>query len=311
MMNHDKSANETVILAGAGGGYDIFGALPIYHKLVKFSKIILVNYSFTELDLVKKYAEEIMPYLYKISNNQNIILDNDDYFPEFKLAKELGNSSMYLFVDYPTCQSMINGYNKIIELEGNNNTIDAIYLVDGGCDILLKGTENCGLASFVEDMMHLKAVSYLKNINKKVVCAIGVNIDIAHGVTQLELDKRLDELKNQKILLDKWIFDKYDTAVKFYYDVFMKSDPQNSIVQSLICAAVDGFTECYTPTYLKSRIKENIVPLTVQTKTMHFFNLEELAKTIIYLDIIQLDDSADEVDKNVEIFLLEKYGIQI
>ena len=44
--------NKTVIISGCGGGYDIFGGLPLYFEIMKTAKkIILVNFSFIDLNI--------------------------------------------------------------------------------------------------------------------------------------------------------------------------------------------------------------------------------------------------------------------
>ena len=52
-------------------------------------------------------------------------------------------------------------------------------MVDGGCDVLLSGNE-CKLGTPVEDMMHIKAISFFSEL-KLFVCAIGMNCDVGKG----------------------------------------------------------------------------------------------------------------------------------
>jgi len=39
--------DKTVLLAGAGGGWDVFGALPLAHELRRTCRVVLANYSST------------------------------------------------------------------------------------------------------------------------------------------------------------------------------------------------------------------------------------------------------------------------
>ena len=84
-------------------------------------------------------------------------------------------------------------YKKILKVP-----IDIFYLVDCGCDFILNGSET-NLATFVEDIMHLKAISELSNINKLFVCANGLNVDCGDGVLENELSDRIEYLKRKNI----------------------------------------------------------------------------------------------------------------
>jgi hypothetical protein len=85
-----SSTSTSVLLLGAGGGYDIFGALYLYDLLKKSNQTVhLANYSFTDrLDEVKN-TTSITPYIYKINPDSEATHPAHDYFPELWLAKTL------------------------------------------------------------------------------------------------------------------------------------------------------------------------------------------------------------------------------
>lgn len=72
--------------------------------------------------------------------------------------------------------------------------LDAIVLVDGGTDILMRGDED-GLGTPAEDMTSLAAVAGLVNIRAKLVASIGFGIDAYHGVNHVQVLENLADLE--------------------------------------------------------------------------------------------------------------------
>ncbi|HLA43290.1 MAG TPA: hypothetical protein VJZ27_07640, partial [Aggregatilineales bacterium] len=49
------SERKHILISGAGGGFDVFAGLPLYHALRERGKnVFLSNYSFSPLDLVPR-----------------------------------------------------------------------------------------------------------------------------------------------------------------------------------------------------------------------------------------------------------------
>lgn len=298
-MDISKFKDKTVIFAGCGGGYDIFGCLPLYFQIVNIAKkLILTNFSFTDTYNTDLYSVEILPKFRIFNPDKNKQIDSKVYCPEFRLATEL-NVPVYGFSDYPTCQQIINSYNYLISKE----QIDIIYLVDGGCDVILTGNER-ELGTPVEDMMHLRAITDL-HISEKYIMTIGTNIDVGDGVIQEDLDLRIAHLKRLNILISTSDLNIKNDYVKQYYDIVMRSEPESTIVHSMIAAAIDGNRGYYVPKHLLDRITESLVPLTDQTSCIFIFKLVEIARSIIYLDKIELDMDSDTVDD-----IISKYTVK-
>lgn len=284
-----------IIISGAGGGYDIFGGMLIYNNFKK-EEIILSNLSFTSTNILdnlvkSRKIEEICYKCYKIYPGN--YAENIEYFPEYKLANKL-NHIVYAICSYEYTSEIKNFYDKILSIY----KIDSIYLIDGGCDILLKGNEGF-LGTPVEDMMHLKAVTDL-NINNKYVYAIGMNVDCGNDVIESELIKRIHELENIKIICDKIILDMNQENVNFYLDTFLDCDPENSLVHCFIYESLINNYGCKIPS-LTNKIKENkLVNISELTKTFIKCDLLKLADSIIYLNDIKDDMNSDEVDNMID-----------
>src|ERR1051325_6965281 len=81
----DKAQN--ILIAGAGGGFDVFCGLPLYFWLKKAGKTVhLANLSFTELGYCE--GETPIPSLLKVTAETSGPVN---YFPEVHLARWLSD----------------------------------------------------------------------------------------------------------------------------------------------------------------------------------------------------------------------------
>ena len=288
----DSCKGKNVLISGCGGGCDVFGAVVPWAKLRTTAKsVTLLNLTFTQLQVLKATAEEVGPAVFKVHPTVKIPTIGDTYYPEALLAKEIG-VPVYALAKSVTIETLTKSYELLIAKEfpdQTKNKPDTLILFDGGCDAFLTGEET-GLATPVEDMMHIKSVLSL-DIPTKRLLAIGANVDCGHGVVQEELDRRLADtaasgtmLFSQLLSLPSADGKKEDTyGAQLYHDVVMKCDPVRTIVQSLVCAALEGHRGLYTPKHLVRRIRENMVPITDQTCTLFGFDLEKVAAEVRYL----------------------------
>ena len=166
---------QRILVAGAGGGFDIYAGLPIVHRLQSLGKqVFLANLSFTYLRGTS--AQELHPCLFAVTEST---AGEDTYFPERILARFMANkigheTPIYAFENVGG-KPVREAYHYLRD----RLDLDAIVLVDGGTDILLRGDEaNLGTPS--EDMVSLAAVNDLDVATRMVVC-VGFGIDTYHG----------------------------------------------------------------------------------------------------------------------------------
>lgn len=165
-----------VLIAGAGGGFDVFAGLPLAVALWDQGvEVHLANLSFTPLELVDLDCWAA-PHVALIRPET---VGPDDYFPERVLARWLAAqdlpSDVYAFPKVGV-QPIRAAYRHLVDRLG----LDAIVLVDGGTDILMRGDE-AGLGTPVEDITSLAAVAAL-DVPVKLVTCLGFGIDSYHGV---------------------------------------------------------------------------------------------------------------------------------
>lgn len=166
---------QRILVAGAGGGFDVYAGLPIYARLRGLGKdVVLANLSFTYLGGTN--SRQITPGLYLVEPETS---GEDGYFPERTLARFLANRgdrvSIYAFEKLGVVQ-VREGYAHLVRSLG----LDAIVLVDGGTDLLLRGDEQ-NLGTPEEDMTSLAAVASV-DVPTRIVACVGFGVDTFHGV---------------------------------------------------------------------------------------------------------------------------------
>lgn len=290
-----------ILLAGCGGGYDVFGVIPLYLKFKNDNTIFISSLSFTSMDTLTACdcVSKINDNLYVVDANLNKIYQDFIYFPEYYLSREL-NVNVYIIIVDSTIDQIRNAYMSI------SSEFDEIYLVDAGCDSLLSGKES-ELASYVEDMMNLKAIETI-SCPHKYVCAIGLNCDCGHGVVEVELIDRLAYLRDTNIIVGQRAWSLNDLDIKMYVEICSKSNLTNTIVHSLVIARLYGKAGYYTPDHLTYRLTNNKVNLSDLTTLFITCDYDRLQKTIIYFDGLAGSFDRDQTDDYVTEFVSKLDG---
>ncbi|MET8698993.1 DUF1152 domain-containing protein [Kitasatospora sp. NPDC004723] len=170
-------AAERILIAGAGGGFDVYAGLPLALALRAAGKEVhLANLSFSALDALPADLWQ-EPDLALIGPDTPA---TEGYFPERTLARWLRLHGMPDAVwAFPKTgvRPLRAAYRALTGRLG----IDAVLLVDGGTDILMRGDE-AGLGTPEEDMASLAAVAGLTEVPERLVACLGFGIDAYHGV---------------------------------------------------------------------------------------------------------------------------------
>ncbi len=171
--------SQSILIAGAGGGFDVFCGLPIYFTLREMGKMVhLANYSFTNLDIVSHYCQTtILEDSYLVGAQAGVPSDfNLSYYPEGYLSrwfKTQQNEDITIWMfDRTGAKTLIHLYQILID----HLKIDAIVLIDGGIDSLTRGDET-GAGTFLEDAISLCAIDTL-NISTKILACLGFGAEL-------------------------------------------------------------------------------------------------------------------------------------
>src|SRR6266404_7909043 len=124
----------TVLLAGAGGGFDIFAGLPLYFWLRGRGKTVhLANLSFTEIGFCE--GERPVPSLLRVLPDTQ---GPTNYFPEVHLARwlaEHAHATPIYAIERAGARRVLSAYEWLV----STLKPDALILIDGGMDSLMRG----------------------------------------------------------------------------------------------------------------------------------------------------------------------------
>ncbi len=228
---------KTVLLAGAGGGFDIFSGLPLFFGLRGLGKTVhLANLSFSRL-----YASDgkrMGTGLVEITAQTKGF---ERYFPELHLARwlaEQGEPDTIYGIDREGVRPVTAAYRTLNE----KLKPDAVILIDGGTDSLMRGYE-AGLGTPQEDIASISAVHSLDVPIKLLVC-LGFGVDTYHGVCHAQFLEAVADLTRQDAFLGMWSLTRDMPEVRRYIEAvdhvngIMSDHP--SIVSSSIVSAVEG-----------------------------------------------------------------------
>jgi hypothetical protein len=287
----------SVLIAGAGGGFDVYAGLPLalalWHSGVQ---VHLANLSFSELELLDRDS-------WPAENVAAVTPDStspDWYFPERTLARWLAAhelpSTVYAFPPLGV-QPLRAAYQYLME----RLSIDALVLVDGGTDILLRGDES-DLGTPVEDITSLAAATRL-DVAVKLVTCLGFGIDAYHGVNHVQVLENIAALDRDGGYLGALSIPGASREAALYRDAVadaQSATPQRpSIVNGQIAAATTGAFGNVQFTQRTSGSTLFVNPLMAVYFTV---DLDKLAARCLYLDRIENTYGRRQVIGRIEAF---------
>ena len=286
---------QRILVAGAGGGFDVYAGLPLVFALRAMGKQVhLANLSFSNLDGLD-IDDWLEPSLAAITPDS---LGGEGYFPERTLARWLAAQGLPAVVHaFPRTgvQPLRAAYTSLVQ----RLDLDAIVLVDGGTDILMRGDES-GLGTPEEDMASLAAVAGLSGIDRLVVC-LGFGIDSFHGVSHVDVLENLAALQREGGYLGALSIPPDSPEAAAYLDAVAHAHGSTplrpSIVNGQIAAAVRGeFGDVHVTT--RTTGSELFVnPLMAVYFTV---DLLCLARNVKYLDQLEHTRTSTEIAYAIE-----------
>ena len=288
-------APNRILLAGAGGGYDIFTGLALYFALKAAGKEVhLANLSFAPI--YASSGKRVGPGVVEIDGS---VADEMTYFPELYLSrwlKEQGEADTIYCIDRSGAKPVARSYEFLNELLQP----EAIILIDGGTDSLMRGDEP-KLGTPQEDIASIAAVHRLDVPTKLLIC-LGFGIDHFHGVCHHYVLEAMADLIKADGYLGAWSLTKDMPEVALYKDacryVFDKMFNDPSIVNSSILSAIDGEFGDYHATY---RTRNSRLYINTLMSIYWCFKVDAVAERNLYLDRIgetnMFEDLSEEIWK--------------
>lgn len=287
---------DRILIAGAGGGFDIFAGLPLYFALRAMGKeVALANLSFTYLGATD--APLLMPGLARVTPSVN---GSDGYFPEKRLAEWLEQNhhpaTVYAF-EHVGVRPLRAAYARLVsELD-----LQAIVLVDGGTDILMRGDEE-GLGTPEEDMTSLAAVSGLERV-QTFVASVGFGIDAFHGVRHTQVLQNIAALERAGGYLGAFSISPSSPEGSAFLSAVAwaqeRTPARPSIVNGCIAAAVQGRFGDVQFTRRTEGSELFVNPL----MSIYFtFDLRTLAQQSLYLPLLENTETIHGVTAQIRAF---------
>ncbi len=177
---HLLQDKDNILISGAGGGFDIFAGLPLYFTLKDMGKTVhLANYSFTDFAITKVLSDphiEIPDVLLSVTGE---VKDDFMYYPEGHLGEWLAQNNdhtpVWLIRSHGT-PLVEKAFERLVQMFN----IDALILVDGGVDSIMRGDEHHP-GSLLEDTITLAAVENI-DIPVKLLACLGFGSEVEEGV---------------------------------------------------------------------------------------------------------------------------------
>ncbi len=287
----------SVLIAGAGGGFDVFAGLPIALALAEAGKrVSLANLSFTNLQ--ETSATWIAPHLALVTPES---FGEEHYFPERALACWLAArglpAEVYAF-DKVGVRPMRDAYQALCQ----KIEPDAIVLVDGGTDILMFGDE-AGLGTPQEDMTSLAAVLALEHVPARLVACIGFGVDAYHGVCHAHFLENVATLERDGAYLGAFSLPRSSREGEAFLDAveFAKqmTPRRPSIVNGSIAGAVAGE---FGDAQFTTRTTGSELFINPLMGIYFAFDLPGLARRSLYLERLHDTETAFDVTLRIEAF---------
>ncbi len=285
-----------VVLAGAGGGYDVFAAVPLAIALqARGQRVSFANLSFTALGAVQ--GRRVHQHVVEVKADT---LGPADYFPEVLLARWLsarrGGEPVFAF-----SKTGVRPLREAWRALQAELAFDAVVLVDGGTDILMRGDE-AGLGTPTEDLSSVAAVHALDVPTKLVVC-IGFGVDRYHGVCHAHFLENVAALAKAGAYLGVTALVPQMAEAIAYLELVefatQVSRASASIVNLSIASAVEGRFGDVQRTPRTSNTELFINPLMALAWG---FDLGAVARRCLYLDEIQDTETPFELSARIEAF---------
>ena len=291
LKQHDR-----ILIAGAGGGFDVYAALPLATALRRIGKqVFLANLTFTYLG--ETDVEYLAPHLAAVTE---LTTGADRYFPERRLAEWLAEqgqpSTIYAF-EKVGVRPLRAAYSRLVE----ELAVQAIVLVDGGTDILMRGDEE-GLGTPEEDMTSLAAVSKLDAV-ESFVASIGFGVDTFHGVCHAHVLENIAAIERDGGYLGAFAVTAAMPEGRAYLSAVShahgRTPGRTSIVNGSIASAIEGK---FGNVHFTDRTAQSELFINPLMAIYFAFDLPAVVRQSLYLPLLEDTDSIFDVGARIRAF---------
>jgi hypothetical protein len=280
-----------VLLAGAGGGYDLIGAIPLLVELREAGKTVhLASLTFTDYSTLP--ITRVHPVLPNLASVTGSAASRDHYCPEAWLSLWLSENLAYSEPVWLFDKTGVVPLRRAYEALVRDLNLDAIVLVDGGVDAILRGDET-SIGTPGEDLTSLAAVSGLAPAT--FLACLGMSSELRDGICHAQFLQRVSELSRQGAFLGTATLSLLTEAGRAYERAFEfiiqnQAGLRQSHVQRVVLAAMRG-------QFGAEGIHTWLSPL---LSLYWFFSLPAVVATHLFLPSLEGTNTAWEVSAIVE-----------
>jgi len=285
-----------ILIAGAGGGFDVFCGLPLFFALREQSKdVFLANLSFTSLPRLSAFT----PGATMIEVTERVE-GPKYYFPEGLLCQWFaarGESVSVWTLGRYGAKAVAENYRLLVEQLG----LDAIVLVDGGTDSLMCGDET-GLATPEEDIASLAAVEQA-SVPTKLLVTTAFGVDAYHGICHAQFLRAVAELIKQGAFLGVFSMQREMPEVQRYIeavDYVCAAIPDSaSIVNTSVASAIEGH---FGDHHRSERTHGSTLWINPLMAFYWAFEASAVARRNLYIDLIRETEDWDSLRDAIALF---------
>ncbi|MCU0493969.1 MAG: DUF1152 domain-containing protein [Chloroflexaceae bacterium] len=230
--------SRSILIAGIGGGFDLFCGLPLYfHLRQRGYHVHLANYSFADVQSFGggiRLSETLVGV--KADYDQPVV-----YFPELHLARwfqATRQEDCTIWAFHKTgVRPLRENYQRLLE----QLQIDTILLIDGGVDSLARGNE-AEPGTFIEDSVSMAAlVDVPSSITRLLVC---VGFGAEREVTHAHMLENMADLAQRGAFLGACALTRAMPEYQAYEDAVLMAHGQPfqdpSVINASVISAVRG-----------------------------------------------------------------------
>jgi hypothetical protein len=229
-----------ILVAGAGGGYDVLCGLPLFVALESAGHIVhLASLSSVPLNDTEE-TERVTETLWKVTARSR----REGYFPEAWLSRWFAEQRGREIPVWSFMASGVIPYYESYAHLAEHLSLDAIVLVDGGVDSLLRGDEYSP-GTPLWDALTIAAVHCLDTVPVKVLAATAFGAERWDGLCHAQALERIADLTRADALLGVTTLlqntpegEAYRDAARYVLE--NQADVQRSVVTASLLAAMDG-----------------------------------------------------------------------
>jgi hypothetical protein len=288
-------AAERVLVAGCGGGFDVFAGVPLALDCLAAGKAVtFANLSFTSL--VISGGEQLSQALWRVDRTRREL----PYFPEAWLSEWLGKRGFDAPI-YAIARTGAATLKQVYATLRDLHDIDLAIVVDGGTDSLIFGDEP-GVGTVQEDAVSVVAASTVFR-ERAILAAIGFGIDDHAGVSHHAFLENAAQIIRDGGFLGGLSLAAGSREADAFCDLVDYANRRQPKHQSIVCnsiaSAIRGEFGDFHATSRTSGSELFINPLMAQ---YWMFKAEAVARRMLYADELAQTETFDEACYVIERF---------